>query len=109
MSKFAMLFIGGTIPEDKREQNMNDWMEWHGKLQSSGSVVDAGAPFGNKSKVVSANGAKDYDWDKDSNVGGYLVVEAADVDVAVKLTEGCPGLDPVYGDGLVEVREIIQM
>lgn len=108
MAKYAMLFVGGTVPEDKRDKNMKDWMEWLEKLDSSGKLSDPGGPFG-ESKVVSQSGIKDYGWQKDSNVGGYLVVEASSAREAAELTKGCPGLMPEYGDGVVEVREIMSM
>lgn len=107
MAKYAMLFIGGTVAEDKRQQNMKDWMSW---MQDLGDkIVDPGGPFMGEAKVVSANGAKDYNWENDSNVGGYIIVEAESVDGAVAMTKGCPAINPIYGEGNVEVREVMNM
>ena len=39
-------------------------------------------------------------------IGGYSIVEARDIDQAVELSRGCPGLDV---GGLVEVRPVMSM
>jgi hypothetical protein len=39
-------------------------------------------------------------------IGGYLIVEARDLEQAVELTKGCPLFDR---DGLIEVRPILSM
>jgi hypothetical protein len=109
MAKFVLLFVGGLVPDEKREQNSKDWMAWMGKLGAGEKLVD-GAPFGPHSKVVSGNGeVKDYDWHNDSNVGGYCLIKAEDVDEAVELAKDCPQLAEEYGSGSVEVREFLEM
>ena len=109
MAKFALLFIGGLVPDDKRDQNSKDWTAWMGKIGASGALKD-GAPFGPVGKVVAKSATpKDYDWHNDSNVGGYCIVEADNVDAAVALTDGCPQMDEAYGSGTIEVRELLAM
>lgn len=110
MADFVFLFRGGLVPVEKREQCMKDWGEWMGKLGESGKLK-GGDPFHpDGSKVVSGDGGvKDYDWHVDSNVGGYTVVEAADIDEAVELSKDCPHMFEDYGSGTVEVRVVMKM
>lgn len=105
MTKFAYLFVGGLVKDDEREQNMKDWTNWIGKL---GQKLVDGAPFGDKSKRLdSPDDVKTYDWKKHSNVGGYCIVETTDLNEAVELVKDCPQF--AYGNGSVEVREIMAM
>lgn len=107
MAKFALLFVDGMVPEDKRAQNNKDWHAWLDKLKAAGNLID-GAPFGENSKVIRNQAEiKTYDWHIDSNVGGYCIIEAGTIDEAVKLSLDCPQLRQEYGSGVVEVREIV--
>jgi hypothetical protein len=105
MAQFALLFVGGTVLDDKREQNKEDWMAWMAKLAEAKALV-SGAPFG-KSKIVnSRDGVKAFDWDTSSKVSGYCIVEASTIEDAVRFAKDCPQTFSDYGSGSVEVRSI---
>lgn len=105
MAKFVYLYVGGLVPPEKRDQNYQEWGDWTKKLTESGHYLD-GAPFGVAGNTLKYNGMiTNYDWTKDSNVTGYSVIEAADLDEATDLAKDCPQLFPEYGEGMLEVRE----
>ena len=110
MAKFMFMFRGGTVPKEQYEQHAKDWNAWFEVLGATAKIVDGGAPFGQNSKVVVAGGeARDYNWETDSNVNGYCVVDVANIDEALALTKDCPALDLEFIDGTVEVRELSAM
>lgn len=89
---------GGTMPESEAEQQagMDAWIAWFGTLGES--VVDSGNPFG-PAKSVSGKGVSDGGV---SNLGGYSLVTAKDIDAAVEMAKGCP---IVASGGYVDVYE----
>ena len=104
MPKFVFAYHGGSMPETEAAQAdaMAAWGAW---FASFGEVViDGGNPTG-QSKTVGANGSV-------SNGGGgnpltgYSLINAANIDEAVKHAKGCPILK---GGGSVEVAEAINM
>lgn len=110
MEKFALLYIGGNIPEDLTEENNVAWGDWLESLGEKGVLVDGGAPFGSEDKVVySVDKVRDFDWDKDSGVSGYTIIQAEDMDAAVDIAMSCPQLPEKYGDGVVEVHKLAAM
>ena len=109
MTKYALLFVGGLVPAERREQNAGDWEDWLNILRSEGKFVD-GAPFGIDNLVVNPDGStRDYDWFIDSNVGGYFVINVKNIDDAVSVSLNSPQLKPEYGSGTIEIREITDM
>lgn len=103
MPKFVFAYHGGKAPESPEEGQkvMAAWNAWY---QSMGSaVVDGGGPAG-PSRTVTAGGVAD---DGGANpLSGLTQVEAADLDAAVKMAQGCPILSD---GGSVEVAEVLQM
>ena len=95
MAQFVFTFRnrGDHVPT---EVEGSAWMEWFTQLGPS--LADAGSRVG----VTSALGAAPTD----SVVTGYTVVNAADLEAAVLLAKGCPGL--AHG-GAVEVGELVAM
>src|SRR3954451_268142 len=98
MSKYVLVYQGGPMAETEEAQQaaMAAWGNWFGSLGAA--VVDGGAPFGPSAAV--GGGA--------STIGltGYSILEAADLDSAVKLAGGCPVVD----DGAsVDVYEAIDV
>jgi hypothetical protein len=102
MEKFMYLFRGGmageqaaNVPADHMQKWMN-WMETGEPLQPTGKQV-------NGSKKVVTDGpfieAKEL-------VGGYLIVNAKDINEAVEISKGCPIFEV---DGKLEVRPIQKM
>jgi hypothetical protein len=63
-----------------------DWMTWFTSIGQS--VVDMGNPFDGGKIVTSAGGKDITEWA--DFIGGYSLVNAADMDAAVALAKGCP-------------------
>jgi hypothetical protein len=96
MSSYVLSFRGKadrTVGPDEEAA----WGAWF--QQIGGSIVD----FGHRVGRVSALGTGRADTDA---LAGYVVVAASDLDEAVALAEGCPGLR--HGGG-VEVGETVEM
>jgi hypothetical protein len=107
MSKFLYLYRGPArpmenfTPEESAEQ-MKAWGEWMGRVGSS--LVDGGAPFGARSAVSDDGGTVAA-----SEQNGYTIVEAADLDGAVKLLDGHPFLSEGKGRFAIDVYELVPM
>ena len=84
---------------------MDEWMAWFGSFQDK--MVDGGNPFVTLAKVVTAKGSETISADK-WPAKGYSIVNAVDMDEAVKIAQGCPALkdDP---EGAVRVYEAMPM
>lgn len=114
MSKFLYLFRSqgqGFKPAspEEMERMMKAWMQWMDGLRETGNLVQTGERLQPTGKVLrgKAKSVTDgpYAETKDF-VGGYLLVQARDLDEAVELAKGCP----IFGiDGLVEVRPVVAM
>jgi len=81
MKRFVYLYIGGKPPEDAAEGKklMAAWEAWFGMLGES--LVDMGSILGDRN-TVGAPAA--------TNVTGYTVVQAADMQAAMALAKNCP-------------------
>jgi hypothetical protein len=80
---------------------MEAWGAWFGSLGDA--LTDGGNPFG-PSRTVAPDGSV-----SDGNVAslsGYSIVDAPDLDAAVKMAQGCPVL---AADGSVSVCETVDM
>lgn len=113
MTKFMYLFRGGdaTRSEQSPEEmqaHMEVWKSWMGNLAGNGQLVD-GLPLSKEGKVVLSAGETITDGpfaEGNEIVGGYLIVNANNLDEAVEISKGCP----IYEhQGSVEVREIMSM
>jgi hypothetical protein len=95
MANFVLTFRNTSdhVPDDAEGQA---WMEWFPQLGAS--IVDPGSRVGATSSLGGAP--------SDSIVTGYTVVTASDLEAAVLLAKGCPGL--AHG-GAVEVGELVAM
>ena len=102
MSKFLLAYRGGRMAdtEEEREATMAAWSQWFGSLGAA--VVDGGAPFGG-SKSVGPGDVADV---APSQLTGYSVFEADDLESAVELAKGCPILS---NGGTVDVYESLPM
>jgi hypothetical protein len=110
MSEFLYLYRGGerqTAPAAMQQQ-MQRWMAWLKELGEKGHIKSPGHPLENGGKVLSgkAKAVTDGPFAEKDMVGGYTLVEAADLAQAVELAKGCPILD---FSGHVEVRPVQQM
>jgi hypothetical protein len=104
MTKYLLSYHGGSMPDSptEGEKIMAAWNGWMGTLGKA--LVDGGNPTG-PSKSIAANG-KVADGGGANPVMGYSIIEAADLDAAVKLSKGCPQL---ASGGSIEVSELMPM
>src|SRR5437763_11457657 len=89
---------------EKAQQNMQRWMHWMRDLDAQGHLKDRGQPLEHSGKSVRGREKTIVDGpftEAKDIVGGFSIIEAKDIDEAVKLSRGCPILD---GGGSVEVR-----
>jgi hypothetical protein len=101
MPKYLFIYHGGDAPKSKAEGEkiMGEWTSWIG--QAGKAMIDAGNPTGN-SRTVASNGKVST-----TNVAaatGYSILEAPDMDGALKAAGMCPQLK---SNGTVEVAEIM--
>lgn len=113
MTKFLYLFRGGDAvrvqqsPEEM-EVHMQKWGAWMNSLAEKGTLVD-GLPLGASGKVVGTDGKTITDGpfaEGTEVVGGYLIVNAKDLEHATEISLGCPIFEH---EGTLEVREIMSM
>jgi hypothetical protein len=114
MEKFILLFRGGVHhaynASDSNEgmETMNAWMNWMGSLQQNGKLA-AADPFLPTGKQVVGSEKNIVDGpyvEAEEQLGGYLIVNANDIDEAVEISKGCP----IFREnGKVEVRPIQKM
>ena len=100
MTKYVLAYHGGGMPASPEEGQkvMAAWNSWIGGLGKA--MVDVGNPTG-PAKTIARDG-KVLDGGGANPITGYSVVEAADLDAAVKLAKSCPIL---MSGGSVEVAE----
>jgi hypothetical protein len=114
MEKFIFLFRGGenhasnATESQAATDNMQAWRIWMEGMGKKGILVGAeplqptGKQVNGKNKVVTDGPfveAKEM-------VGGYVIVNAKDINEAVEISKGCPIFNE---DGKVEVRPIQKM
>lgn len=108
MSELTYFFRGRdrSASPEQMQRTMEKWVAWFKDLGSKGHLKDPGHPLEQAGKVVRGKqkivNDGPYAEAKDV-VGGYIVVEAKDLDHAVELSKGCPIL--AVG-GSVEVRPV---
>jgi hypothetical protein len=115
MANFMYLFRGNqaavqrSMSPEQMQQTMKKWMDWIETLKKSGHVKALGERLDQTGKVVRGKTKTVTDGPyvevKDA-VGGYMLVEAKDMNQAVELSKGCPILEV---DGTVEIRPIASM
>jgi len=108
MSEFTYLFRGReTSPSpDQMQKTMEKWLAWMKELGASGHIKDRGNPLQQTGKVVTGKQKTVTDGpyaEAKDVVGGYMRIEARDIEQAVELSKGCPILDV---GGSVEVRPV---
>jgi hypothetical protein len=102
MTKYALVYAGGTIEESPEAQQaaMQAWNDWFATLGSA--IVDMGNPFG-ASGSVSRDGVGDT---AALAATGYSLVQATSLQDAIGLAKSCPVIDD---GGTVDVYEAIEM
>ena len=107
------LFRGGIGPDsnlspETMQAHMQKWQEWMTKLAKDGTML-AGEPLQPIGKQVNGNKKTVTDGpfiEAKEIVGGYLIVNAKDIDHAVEISKGCPIFDM---NGKLEVRPVQKM
>lgn len=109
MSEFLFLFRGSQrlarSPEEM-QISMQKWVAWFRELNEKGVVKDPGNPLDTSGRVVRGRGKDVHDGpyaEAKDLVNGYVLIEAATIDHAVELSQGCPILED---GGSVEVRPL---
>ncbi|HKA55778.1 MAG TPA: YciI family protein [Candidatus Binatia bacterium] len=111
MGEFLYLFRGGEPAGSpaQMQQHMQKWVVWIKELSDTGHIKAPGHPLERTGKLVKGKEKLVTDGpyaEAKDLVGGYLLVEAKDLDHAAELARGCPIFET---GGLVEVRPIMQM
>jgi hypothetical protein len=98
MSKFVLLYQGGSQPQspDEGAQVMAAWMAWFGSAGSA--ILDAGNAFGAETAVGAPLSA--------SGVNGYSLVEGDSLDAVAALIGDHPHL---AAGGRIEVHATMEM
>ena len=107
MSEFTFLFRGrdpNSSPE-QMQKTMEKWLVWFKELGVNGQLKDPGHPLEPTGKVLkSKKNVVDGPFAEAKDVvGGYVIVEAKDLDHAAELAKGCPIFEV---GGSVEVRPV---
>jgi hypothetical protein len=116
MSEFVFLFRATEAQQreamgtpERAQQSLQAWRAWIQDLEAKGHLKDPGQPLDRTGKVV--RGRKKVVTDgpyaeaKDL-VLGFIVIEARDLEQAVKLASDCP---MVEGGGAVEIRPVLSL
>jgi len=97
MSKFVLLYQGGTMPQspEEGEAARNAWMAWFGAAGSA--ILDPGNAFAAEAAVGTGS---------PSGVNGYTVIEAESLDAASGMIADHPHL---ADGGRIEVHATAEM
>lgn len=108
MSEFTYLFRGRDTSQSpaQMQKTMSKWFAWFKELNAKGAIKDPGHPLASTGMVVAGKKkvVRDGPYAETKDViGGYIIVEARDIQHAVELSKGCP----IFAvGGSVEVRPI---
>jgi hypothetical protein len=105
MAKFILLYKGPATPPaditpELGARLMQAWDAWMGKVGDA--LVDVGAPFAGSSTAVAGDGSTN----SASDLNGYTIVEASDINAAKTLVDGNPFLDDGTANFAVEIYEL---
>ena len=111
MEKFMLVFRGGeTHPQNANDSKeameyIQSWMTWMQGLGQKG-ILAGGEPLQTTGKQVNGKNKVVTDgpfMEAKEMVGGYLIVNAKDINEAVEISKGCPIFQE---NGKVEVRPV---
>jgi hypothetical protein len=109
MAQFILLYRGPATPmeeisPEQGEQITQAWRAWMGEVGEA--LLDGGAPFAGSTAL-----AGDGSTTSASDLNGYNIVEAADINEAKNLCDGHPFLSDGTAKFAVEIYELapIQM
>jgi hypothetical protein len=111
MEKFMFIFRGGDThvhnAKDSKEvkEYIQSWITWQQGLGEKG-ILEGGEPLQTTGKQINGKNKAVTDGpfmeDKEM-VGGYLIVNAKDINEAVEIAKGCPIFEE---NGKVEIRQL---
>ena len=110
MAKFLFIYRGGKdmseYSPEEMQQSMQRWMDWIQGGMAAGWLIDGGDALDHAGQVVHPDlSVTDGPFAESKElVGGYSMVEAADLTAASELAKTCPM--PGAG-GTVEVRQLM--
>ena len=109
-SQFLLVFRHPQEGPDPTPEEMQKifgrWMDWMKGMKARGQFVGADRLQDTGNVLRGPRGATVTDGpfaESKEIMGGYVIVEAADLAAATEIARGCPGLD---GGTIVEVRPI---
>ena len=111
MEKFMFIFQGGMPSDASPEQmqaSMGKWLAWIEKLNKEGKYV-AGEPLLPGGKLIKGKNKTVTDGPYTEGkeiVGGFFVVNAADINEAVQLCDDYPDYE---NGGSIQVRQIMKI
>ena len=111
MEKFIYLFRGGldhNASPEAMQASMQKWNNWMQSLQKNNTMA-GGEPLMETGKQLTGTKKVVTDGpfiEAKEMVGGYLVVNAKNLDEAVEIAKGCPIFET---NGRVEVRQVRKM
>jgi hypothetical protein len=111
MEKFMLIFHGGMSSNQSPEQmqaSMGKWMAWIDKLNKAGKYV-AGEPLlpGGKQITGKKKIVTDGPYTEGKEVvGGFFLINAANMDEAVKICDDYPDYE---NGGTIQVRQVMKM
>ena len=114
MKEFLLLFRRDVMTKDPApspeqfQAMMKPWQDWMGGLAAQNKLANPGNRLSSEGKVVKSEKVVTtgpYVEMKEA-IGGYIIVNAADLEEAAELSKGCPILQM---GGNVEVRTIVPM
>jgi hypothetical protein len=111
MEKFMLIFQGGmdpskTSPEQMQKQ-MGKWMAWIEKLNKEGKYL-AGEPLLPGGKLVTGkNKVIDGPYTEGKEVvGGFFLIQAKDIDEAIKICDDYPSFET---GGTIQLRQVAKI
>jgi hypothetical protein len=114
MEKFMLLFRGGdnhahnAADSEVAKKNMQAWIGWMGGLQQKG-ILAGGEPLQPTGKQINGKNKVVTDGpfiEAKESVGGFLIINAKDIQEAVEISKGCPIFEE---NGKLEVRPVQKM
>jgi hypothetical protein len=108
MPNYVVLYNAPVSAAQQMENNdpdmagavMQAWNDWSAK--AGGGVVDLGTPLGDARRVGSGGASV-----ADTEVAGYSILQASDIDSAVALLEGHPHLQ--MPGASIDVHETLEI
>ena len=97
MTKFVISYYARENYVPGRSDDMSAWAAWFKSMGTN--LVDSGHPVREATQIG--------DHTADQRLRGYSVITAADLDAALMMARGCPGLsDPGFGVEVGVVEEV---